>query len=132
MPWILRQDPVNRYLVLYDNRPIAYIQSCRMEDFPTEKAMLTDSTNAAGIDTFIGEVDFLHKGVRAVHIRKFLKEIVFPEPGITSCIVDPEPANKIAIRAYEKAGFSYSHTAWNAEDKVTDYIMTINRESVYQ
>jgi RimJ/RimL family protein N-acetyltransferase len=103
-----------------------------MEDFPIEKVMLTNNTNVAGIDTFIGEVDFLHKGFGAVYTRKFLREIVFPEPGITSCIIDPEPANKIAIRAYQKAGFSYSHTAWNAEDSVEAYIMTINLESVYQ
>jgi RimJ/RimL family protein N-acetyltransferase len=56
----------------------------------------------------------------------------FIEPGITSCIVDPEPSNKIAIRAYEKASFSYSHTAWNAKYSVEAYILTINRESVYQ
>ena len=132
VPRLRGQDPVNRYLVLYDTRPIAYIQSCRMEDSPTEKAMLTDNTNAAGIDMIIGEVKFLHKGFGAVYIRKFLKGIIFPKPGITSCIVDSEPMNKIAIRAYEKVGFSYSHTAWNAEDSVVAYIMTINRESVYQ
>ncbi len=132
MTWILRQDPVNRYLVLYDNRPIAYIQSCRMEDFPTESAMLKIPANVAGIDTFIGEMDFLHKGFGAIYIRKFLKDVVFLEPEITSCIIDPESSNKIAIRAYEKASFSYSHTAWNAKYSVEAYILTINRESVYQ
>ena len=56
MSRIRGRDPVNRYLVLYDTRPMAYIQSCNMEDFPTEKVMLSDSTNVAGIDTFIVEV----------------------------------------------------------------------------
>ena len=103
-----------------------------MEDFPTEKTMLKINPNAAGIDTFIGEVDFLHKGFGTVYLRKFLKEITFREPGITSCIIDPEPSNKIAISAYQKAGFRYSHRAWNAEDNVAAYIMTINRESVFK
>jgi RimJ/RimL family protein N-acetyltransferase len=131
LPRIHCQEPVYCYLVLYDNRPVAYIQSYRIEDFPTAKAMVTDSTNVAGTDTFIGEVDFLHGGFGAVYIRKFLREIVFPEPGITSCIIDPEPTNRIAIKAYEKAGFDYSHTAWNAEDNVPAYIMVINRYAVH-
>ena len=69
------------------------------------------------------------------HIEYNPDSIIFREfidPRITSCIVDPEPSNKIAIRAYEKAGFSYSHTAWNAKYGVEAYILTINRESVYQ
>jgi aminoglycoside 6'-N-acetyltransferase len=113
------QEPVNCYLVLYDARPVAYIQSYRIEDSPTAKAMVTDCKNLAGTDTFIGEVDFLHKGFGNVYIGKFLREIVFSESGITSCIIDPEPQNKIAIMAYEKAGFRYSHKAWNAEKTFT-------------
>ncbi len=130
MPRICGQEPVSCFLVLYDTRPAAFIESCRMEDFPTEKAMLKINPNAAGIDTFIGETDFLHKGFGPVYIRKFLKEIIFREPAINSCIVDPEPANKIAVRAWEKAGFSFSHQVWNGEDKVMAHIMTINREAV--
>jgi aminoglycoside 6'-N-acetyltransferase len=101
-----------------------------MNNFPTEKAMLKISPNAAGIDTFIGETDFLHMGLGPVYIRKFLTEIIFREPAINSCIVDPEPANKIAVRAWEKAGFNFSHQVWNDEDKVTAHIMTVNREAV--
>ena len=132
LPRIGSRKLVDYYLVLYSARPVAYIQSCDMDNFPTEKAMLRIHAKAAGADTFIGEVDFLHKGFGAVYIRKFLSDIMFRKPGITSCIIDPEPVNKIAIRAYEKAGFRYSHTAWNAKDRVKAYIMTINRDSVYQ
>jgi RimJ/RimL family protein N-acetyltransferase len=132
IPRIQGRDRVNCYFVQYDTRPVAYIESCNLEDFPTEKEALGIPANAAGVDTFIGEIYFLHKGFGAVYIRKFLKEIIFRESAINSCIVDPEPANKIAIRAYEKAGFRYSHQAWNAEDRVKAYIMTTNRESVFQ
>ncbi len=130
MPRIRGLEPVNCFLVLYDTRPVAFIESCRMEDFPTEKAALRIPANAVGVDTFIGETDFLHKGFGAVYIRKFLKEIIFREPGINSCIVDPEPANKIAVRAWEKAGFNFSHQVWNGEDKVMPQIMTVSREAV--
>jgi RimJ/RimL family protein N-acetyltransferase len=131
-PRIHRPEPVSCFLVLYDTRPVAFIESCRMDNFPTEKATLRIPANASGIDTFIGEKDFLHKGFGPVYIRKFLKEIIFQEPAINSCIVDPEPSNKIAIRAYEKAGFNFSHQAWNAKDNIIAYIMSISRESVYR
>jgi RimJ/RimL family protein N-acetyltransferase len=121
LPRIHGRDPVHCYLVLYDTRPVAYIQS----------TVIVDAANVTGIDTFIGEVDFLYKGFSVVYIRKFLKEIVFQEPKVTSCSIDPEPSNKIAIRAYKKAGFRYSRQTWNAEDKVAAYIMTIDRESIY-
>ena len=42
MPRIHGQEPVSCFLVLYDNRPVAFIESVRMENFPTEKAMLED------------------------------------------------------------------------------------------
>ena len=131
-PRIHRPEPVSCFLVLYDTRPVAFIESCRMEDFPTEKTMLKVNPNAAGIDTFICEVDFLYQGFGTVYIRKFLKEIIFQEPAINSCIVDPEPSNKIAIRAYQKAGFNFSHQARNAKDNVMAFIMSISRESLYQ
>jgi len=73
MPRIRGLEPVNCFLVLYDARPVAFIESCRMEDFPTEKAALGIPANAADVDTFIGETDFLHKGFGSVYIRKFLK-----------------------------------------------------------
>jgi RimJ/RimL family protein N-acetyltransferase len=130
MPRIRGQEPVSCFLVLYDNRPVAFIESVRMENFPTEKVMLKINPNAASVDTFIGEVDFLHRGFGPVYIRKFLEEIIFREPGINCCIVDPDPANKIAVRAWEKAGFTFSHRVWNEKDKVTAHIMTVNREAV--
>jgi RimJ/RimL family protein N-acetyltransferase len=130
IPRIQGRDQVNCYLVQYDTRPVAFIESCLIDNFPTGKEALRIPANAAGVDTFIGETDFLHKGFGAVYIRKFLKEIVFLQPEITSCIIDPEPVNKITIRAYEKAGFNYSHMAWNAKDSADAYIMTIRRESV--
>ncbi len=55
---------------------------------------------------------------------------LFTVYNVDVCSIDPEPENKIAIKAYEKAGFQYSHTSWNTKDKVMAYIMIINREAV--
>ena len=107
MPRIHGQEPVSCFLVLYDNRPVAFIESVRMENFPTEKVMLKINPNAASVDTFIGEVDFLHRGFGPVYIRKFLKEIIFREPGINSCIVTPTRRTKLLSGPGRKSGLLF-------------------------
>jgi aminoglycoside 6'-N-acetyltransferase len=44
-----------------------------------------------------------------------------------SCIIDPEPANRIAIRAYEKAGFRYVKTVKVPAEPQPAYLMRISR-----
>ena len=40
------------------------------------------------------------------HLRgTAMEDIVFADPSIDTCIIDPEITNTAAIRAYEKAGF---------------------------
>ena len=41
----------------------------------------------AGIDLFIGEVQFHHRGLGAPIIRQFLNDIVFSDPAVESCII---------------------------------------------
>ncbi len=45
-------------------------------------------------------------------------------------MIDPEIDNLAAIRAYEKAGFKYSHTVWEAKYEVSVYIMFLYRENI--
>ena len=47
--------------------------------------------------------------------------------GARSCIIDPEPDNKIAIRAYEKAGFRYLKTVQIPTEAHPSYLMRIER-----
>lgn len=130
LPRVNSKEPVHCYIVMYDIKPVAFIQWYMVDDYPTTKAMIPASKNMAGIDIFIGEEEYIHKGLGSLIIRQFLRHIVFKSFEVDSCIIDPEPINKIAIKAYEKAGFCYSHGSWNAKDKVEAYIMTINKESV--
>jgi RimJ/RimL family protein N-acetyltransferase len=92
------QNPENwdlrSYITLCDEVPIGYIQAYDGPD-PT----------AVGIDLVIGEDSHRHRGLGASIIAKFVREIVFSNPAITRCIVDPAPENTIAIAAYHKAGF---------------------------
>lgn len=120
-------EPVYCYIVLLGGKPIAYIQWYLVEDFPDAKILNPESAYVAGIDVFIGEKDYLYKGFGPVLIRKFIKEFIFENQDIQSCLIDPEPENKAAIRAYEKIGFKYIHTIYEPKYDCYAYVMTLSR-----
>ncbi|MBI4642138.1 MAG: GNAT family N-acetyltransferase [Candidatus Tectomicrobia bacterium] len=79
---------------------------------------------------FIGEADYIHKGLGSSILRTFLREIVFATSDAVSCIIGPEPKNKVAIRAYEKAGFSYLKTIQIPDEEEPEYLMRIERADI--
>jgi RimJ/RimL family protein N-acetyltransferase len=123
--YIEGEEPVEPYLILHDDRPVGYIQSYMVSE-DEEYERLVDIENSAGIDLFIGEADLLHKGLGPLVIRRFIEEAVFRDEGIEVCIIDPEPGNRAAIRAYEKVGFQYFKSADTSEGPV--YFMKLQRE----
>lgn len=131
LPRALDQTVVQSYIILHDGQAIGHIQTYRIGDFPAASGMVGgDAGGLAGVDILIGEAAHVHRGLGSHLLRAFLKEIVFADPSMTTCVIDPEPENRIAIRAYEKTGFHYTHTAWNPEDKVRAYMMLIRREAI--
>jgi len=64
------------------------------------------SDNSIGIDQFIGEENYLNKGVGEKAINIFI-ELIKREHQPDSIILDPSPDNKRAIRCYEKVGFKH-------------------------
>jgi RimJ/RimL family protein N-acetyltransferase len=61
----------------------------------------------------------LYKG--PLDVRRFIEEIVFSDESIDVCIIDPNPENTAAIRAYEKVGFEHFKSAQTSEGPV--YLM---------
>jgi RimJ/RimL family protein N-acetyltransferase len=129
-PRIKGKEPVDVYLIIYDDKPIGMIQSYKLDDFHQVEFKLKQ--NCGGIDIFIGEEKFIHRGLGSRIMRKFLKDNVFTDYDVPCCIVDPEPKNKAAIKAYSKTGFRYYKTVWNHNDAVDAYIMYINRDEVIE
>lgn len=78
-------------------KPLGYFQHYRTLD------------GSIGIDQFIGEEDYLSRGVGTKAIRIFV-EMIMREHEPSSIILDPSPLNKRAIRCYEKVGFRYYET----------------------
>jgi aminoglycoside 6'-N-acetyltransferase len=128
IPRIRGEQPVNCYLIKYSDSPIGYIQSYKISDFPNYAKYVAIDENTSGIDLFIGEYDYIHKGLGSYIISKFLKDMVFGINDSQSCIIGPDPNNIVAIKAYQKAGFKYIKTIVVPEEDETEYIMKISKE----
>jgi aminoglycoside 6'-N-acetyltransferase len=94
---------VEPLVVELDGRPIGYIQSYDPhleEDHPYQDQPF----GTLGIDLSIGIPELVGIGHGSAIVRQFVDEL-FAE-GAPRVIIDPDPANARAIRAYEKAGFT--------------------------
>lgn len=94
---------VEPLIVELDGRPIGYIQSYdpHLED---DHPYQDQPFGTLGIDLSIGIPELVGIGHGSAIVRQFVDEL-FAE-GAPRVIIDPDPANARAIRAYEKAGFT--------------------------
>lgn len=131
LPRIRREQPTDCYLILCGEAPIGFIQTYMVGDYPEYAAHLAVGPDAAGLDLFIGEETYVHRGLGVPILGRFLREVVFSRRSLTaraaSCVVGPEPANLAAIRAYEKAGFRYLKTVQVPGEDAPEVIMAVSR-----
>ncbi|MES2963357.1 MAG: GNAT family N-acetyltransferase [Bdellovibrionota bacterium] len=90
--------------VIEDPEPIGYIQYYEASKvgggwWPDEKP------GAFGIDLLIGDESKTGQGLGPEIIEKFLEFVCEREKNVTSFIIDPDPKNERAVKAFEKAGF---------------------------
>lgn len=83
-------------------RPIGYFQHYHIPD------------GSIGIDQFIGEENYLDRGIGTRALGMFI-EMIVREHEPDSIILDPSPDNKRAIRCYEKVGFRHYETKEGVE-----------------
>ncbi|HEU0084145.1 MAG TPA: GNAT family N-acetyltransferase [Bradyrhizobium sp.] len=95
-----------QYIVALDRRPFGYLQCYKLSDWNTGFGPQPAGTR--GLDQFIGEADMLDRGHGSAFIRSFTGRLL--AHGTPRVVIDPDPANARAIRAYEKAGFSKDRT----------------------
>ncbi len=93
---------VEPLIVELNGKPIAYLQSYdpHLED---DHPYGDQPFGTLGLDLSIGEPELVGIGHGSALLSQFIEEL-FNE-GTPRVIIDPDPANKRAIRAYEKAGF---------------------------
>jgi aminoglycoside 6'-N-acetyltransferase len=99
----MEEAGVDPYIVTLHGRPIGYLQSYDPHS-PWGLGVYRDQPlGSRGIDQFIGDADMIGRG----HGPRFIEAICdrLFETGAPRVITDPDPANRSAIRAYQKAGF---------------------------
>lgn len=96
-----KSDDVKRFILVEMKegceKPIGYFQYYFAPD------------NQIGIDQFIGEENYIDKGVGKKTIKMFIK-LIMRRHKPNAIVLDPSPDNKRAIRCYEKVGFEHYET----------------------
>ena len=110
LPMIRGEQPTQGYIILRIGASIGFIQTYMVRDHPEYAEAVQVPERAAGIDLFIGEESAVHRGLGAKILRSFMRDIAFSPMRASVCIIGPQPENRVAIRAYEKAGFQYLKT----------------------
>jgi aminoglycoside 6'-N-acetyltransferase len=96
-------DPSTRpFIVELQGRPIGYVQ-CYDPHLEDDHPYRDQPKGTLGIDQFIGEPELVGIGHGSRLIATFTDGLF--RDGAPRVIVDPDPANERAIRAYAKAGF---------------------------
>jgi hypothetical protein len=97
------EKPIHGFIIYYNQNPVGYIQIYNAYDFPREEPFVELPDNLGTIDFFIGEIDYIGKGITHLAIKKFLEEYAFVN--YRYVIADPEFRNERAVETYETAGF---------------------------
>jgi RimJ/RimL family protein N-acetyltransferase len=66
-------------------------------------------------------------GLGPAAIRQFLRQIVFAHPSVSAVITDPEEGNLRSLRAFQKAGFTLTHTVQLAGENFQRRVVRTDR-----
>jgi aminoglycoside 6'-N-acetyltransferase len=97
----LDEPAMDQFIVTLMQHPFGYLQCYRLTDWNTGFGEQPDGTR--GIDLFIAEPGILNRGHGSALIRCFADGML--SAGAPRMVTDPDPENRRAVRAYEKAGF---------------------------
>ncbi|MCC8406527.1 MAG: acetyltransferase [Rickettsia endosymbiont of Sceptobius lativentris] len=99
---------IQAYIIEADRIPIGYIQIYNVYDFERSSPLINLPANLAAIDFFLGEAEYLNKGIGLLALKNFLENFI--DKQYTHILVDPDRKNIAAIKTYEKAGFKIIQT----------------------
>jgi RimJ/RimL family protein N-acetyltransferase len=98
-------DPTDHYVVLLGERPVGFVETYLIADHPDWEATVEAESGAVGVDLFVAEPELTGKGLGTQLLQQFVSEVALARPGATHCLADPDSANAVSLRAFEKAGF---------------------------
>lgn len=103
------RDTTRPFIVTVDAEPVGYIQYWFLGDHQKEEWtkdhpwLLELPPEAIGVDLSIGDADRLGTGIGPAALSSFVG--MLRGLGHETIIIDPDPANIRAVRAYSRAGF---------------------------
>ena len=98
-----KRCPIHAFIIYYKHRPIGYLQYYNAYEFPRSAPLKHLPKQLAALDIYIGEPAYLNKGLTSQVINHLIS--IYLKTNYTHLFVDPEIENKLAIKAYAKAGF---------------------------
>ncbi len=132
-PVIAGEVPQRAHVALLAGRPVGLFEHERFGDTPDfQRLYEVDDPDAANCDVLVGEPELAHRGLGPEMIRAFLARVVFADPRITACVIDPVPDNAIAIRAYEKVGFRFVRALPDDGEGNGLYLMELRRDELHR
>ncbi|MBN8827969.1 MAG: GNAT family N-acetyltransferase [Sphingobacteriia bacterium] len=99
------KKPIYAFIVYLDTQQIGYVQYYNAYDFPRDDGIMITRLpeKLAAFDIFIGEEEYIGKGIGSEIIKKLLIDYIWKE--FDACFVDVDADNVRAIKTYEKTGF---------------------------
>lgn len=105
LPSIEGRDPTDLFVVELDARPVGFVQTYLVADYPEYAELIGVGEAAAGVDLLLGEPELTGRGIGTELLRRFVAEIVFARGTTMSCVADPDVRNAASLSAFQKAGF---------------------------
>lgn len=98
------KKPIYAYIIYANNTPIGYIQYYNAYDFSRDGYELKKMpTSLAAIDIFIGNENFLKKGIASKALKLFLK--IHLKHKYNYVLIDTDINNHNAIKFFKNIGF---------------------------
>lgn len=95
---------VDQFLILYDNKPIGYIQSCAIDERHELAKFHPKGKQTQGIDFFIGDKESVGKGFSIGILEAYAAFLKEGRPLLQALLFDPSENNPRAIHIYVKFG----------------------------
>jgi aminoglycoside 6'-N-acetyltransferase len=122
LPCVKGTSPKLTMIAIFDEEAIGFLQAYSISDY-LAYATQVGIGDSVGIDLFIGDSDRINKGLGSEMLNVFVEEVLSTYFSESIAVIGPEPENKGVIRAYEKAGFLFSHQIENPREEIHEYLM---------
>lgn len=100
----LDEPLIDQQIAALGPRPFGYMQSYPVHAWPENAPHLIDAPEGTmAVDCFVGPPDMIGQGHGSAMLRIYARHLL--GTGAPRVVIDPDPDNERAVRAYRRAGF---------------------------